>query len=85
MRRWQPVYLTADEAVGPDERLFRFDLAEAIGRQLFPLGELNEGRQFLGIDEYGVIYVVETWVANFGPWSEALIGLVRGHMPVDVA
>lgn len=54
---------------------------EAIGRHLYPLGELDHGRFFLGIDEVGVIYLVETWVASFGPMPDAMESLVLGVAP----
>lgn len=56
-----------------------------IGRQLYPVGELDHGRFLLGIDERTEIYLVETWVATFGPAQEALEGLVLGVMPTVVA
>ncbi|WP_448698815.1 hypothetical protein [Streptomyces avidinii] len=45
------------------------------------LGELDHGRFFLGIDEVGVIYLVETWVASFGPMPHAMENLVLGVVP----
>ncbi|MFD0140583.1 SUKH-3 domain-containing protein [Streptomyces sp. NPDC127159] len=54
---------------------------EAIGRHLYPLGELDHGRFFLGIDEAGVIYLVETWVAGFGPMPHSMEHLVLGVAP----
>ena len=54
---------------------------EAIGRHLYPLGELDHGRFFLGIDEAGVIYLVETWVASFGPMPHSMEHLVLGVAP----
>ncbi|WP_327360112.1 MULTISPECIES: SUKH-3 domain-containing protein [unclassified Streptomyces] len=48
---------------------------------LYPLGELDHGRFFLGIDEVGVIYLVETWVASFGPMPHAMENLVLGVVP----
>ncbi|WP_328507245.1 SUKH-3 domain-containing protein [Streptomyces sp. NBC_00391] len=54
---------------------------EEIGRHLFPLGELDEGRHFLGIDEFGEIYLVDMWVGSFGRMPEAMENLVLGVKP----
>ncbi|MGW5101243.1 SUKH-3 domain-containing protein [Streptomyces sp. NPDC004100] len=59
--------------------------SRTIGRALFPIGELDEGRFFLGIDQHGEIYLVETWVAAFGPAQEALEKLVLGIGPEAIA
>jgi hypothetical protein len=59
-----PFELDPELAWGEDDRFTEW--GEAIGRHLCPLGELDHGRFFLGIDEVGVIYLVETWVASFG-------------------
>ena len=58
---------------------------EEIGRTLFPVGELDEGRFFLGIDEHAELYVVETWVASFGRMPVAMDNLVLGVMATYVA
>ncbi|MET7701353.1 SUKH-3 domain-containing protein [Streptomyces sp. NPDC005485] len=58
---------------------------EEIGRALFPVGELDQGRFFLGIDEQAELYVVETWVASFGRLPAAMDNLVLGVMPTPVA
>jgi len=55
-----------------------------IGLSLFPIGLIEDGRYFLGIDEYSEIYLVETWVATFGRMPEGLEGLVMGSRPVAV-
>lgn len=54
---------------------------EAIGRNLYPIGELDHGRFFLGIDEVGVIYLVEGWIAGFGPMPQAMENLILGVAP----
>ncbi|MEU3619916.1 SUKH-3 domain-containing protein [Streptomyces sp. NPDC006872] len=59
--------------------------SQTIGRDLFPIGELDEGRFFLGIDQSNEIYLVETWVATFGPAQDALEKLVLGVAPETVA
>ncbi|MFC9844361.1 SUKH-3 domain-containing protein [Streptomyces sp. NPDC060223] len=56
----------------------------SIGRHLYPLGELDHGRFFLGIDEFREIYLVEAWLASYGRMPEALENLVLGVAPVDV-
>jgi hypothetical protein len=55
--------------------------SDFLGRRLYPLGELDRGRFFLGIDEKSEIYLVATWIAGFGPMPHALENLVRGVKP----
>lgn len=69
--------------VGEEDRFIAW--SEEIGRHIFPLGELDEGRHFLGIDEFSEIYLVETWVASFGQMPEAMANLVLGIMPRRLA
>jgi hypothetical protein len=74
-----PFELDPELAWGEDDRFAGW--GESIGHRLFPLGELDHGRFFLGIDEVGVIYLVETWVASFGPMPQAMDNLVLGVAP----
>jgi hypothetical protein len=60
------------------------DWSRTTGRAVFPLGELEHGRFFLGIDESGEVYLVETWLASFGRMPEALANLVRGVRPTEL-
>ncbi|MFD3998764.1 hypothetical protein [Streptomyces sp. NPDC058548] len=45
--------------------------------------ELDHGRFFLGIDEVGVVYLVETWVDSFGPMPYTMesLGSRRSSSP----
>ncbi|MEU8889114.1 SUKH-3 domain-containing protein [Streptomyces sp. NPDC048442] len=52
-----------------------------IGRVIFPVGEHDGGRFFLGIDETGELYLVETRLASFGVMPEAMNRLVLGVQP----
>ncbi|MGW2581219.1 SUKH-3 domain-containing protein [Streptomyces virginiae] len=70
-------------ALGEDDRFGGW--GEAIGRQLFPLGELDHGHAFLGLDERGELYAVADRLARFGRIPEAIENLVLGVMPVRVA
>ncbi|GAB2459652.1 hypothetical protein GCM10027162_64180 [Streptomyces incanus] len=74
-----PFELDPELACGEDDRFLEW--GESIGRRLFPLGELDHGRFFLAIDEVNEIYLVETWVASFGPMPQALENLVLGVTP----
>ncbi|MGQ5654778.1 SUKH-3 domain-containing protein [Streptomyces sp. EKR5.2] len=74
-----PFALDPELTWGEDDRFVEW--GEAIGRHLYPLGELDHGRFFLGIDEAGVIYLVETWVAGFGPMPHSMEHLVLGVAP----
>ncbi|WP_247490757.1 SUKH-3 domain-containing protein [Streptomyces sp. XM4193] len=55
--------------------------SHTIGCVIFPIGELDEGRFFLGIDENSEIYLVETWLATFGSAHDALEKLILGISP----
>ncbi|MFE9295087.1 SUKH-3 domain-containing protein [Streptomyces niveus] len=54
---------------------------EEIGKCIFPVGVHDEGRFFLGVDEYGELYLIETWVASFGRMPEAMNNLFLGVQP----
>ncbi|QDY76760.1 SUKH-3 domain-containing protein [Streptomyces qinzhouensis] len=51
---------------------------EEIKKSIFPVGVHDEGRFFLGVDERGELYLVETWVASFGRMPEAMSNLILG-------
>jgi len=69
---------------GSEEDRF-LDWSETIGRDLFPVGELDHGRYFLGLDEQAELYLVAAWVAGFGRMPGALDNLVLGVMPETIA
>ncbi|MHB9864481.1 SUKH-3 domain-containing protein [Streptomyces sp. YIM S03343] len=58
--------------------------SETLGKSIFPVGELDHGRFFLGIDENSEIYLVETWVASFGRMPEAMVHLLLGVKPITL-
>ncbi|MET7356681.1 SUKH-3 domain-containing protein [Streptomyces mirabilis] len=78
-RAREPFDLDPELVWGEDDRFSEW--SDSLGRRLFPLGELGHGRFFLGIDEDREIYLVETWVASFGPMPHALENLILGVMP----
>ncbi|MET9296928.1 SUKH-3 domain-containing protein [Streptomyces sp. NPDC003077] len=78
-RAREPFELDPELAWGEDDRFSEWSVF--LGRRLFPLGELDHGRFFLGIDESSETYLVETWVASFGPMPHALENLILGVMP----
>ncbi|MGI5412702.1 SUKH-3 domain-containing protein [Streptomyces chartreusis] len=51
---------------------------EEVKKSIFPIGVLDDGRFFLGIDEDSRIYLVETWLGSFGLMPEAMTGLITG-------
>ncbi|MFE2350586.1 SUKH-3 domain-containing protein [Kitasatospora cineracea] len=63
-------------ADGEDDRFS--DWGDEIGETIFPLGELDHGRFFLGMSESGRVYLVSDWLASFGTGDEALERLIRG-------
>ena len=67
---------------GEGERFLEW--SDQVGRAIVPIGDLDLGRWFLGIDDNGVVYLVETRLATFGVTHEAVARLVEGHAPDDV-
>ncbi|MFJ9084686.1 SUKH-3 domain-containing protein [Streptomyces sp. NPDC102384] len=79
----EPFEIDPSLCQGEEDRFSEW--GEELGIQLFPIGELDHGRFFLGMDEQGVLYLVADWVARFGPWPEAIDALVRGVKPEEIA
>ncbi|MBW4721561.1 SUKH-3 domain-containing protein [Saccharothrix obliqua] len=75
----EPFELDPGLCVGEEDRFAEW--GAALGCALFPLGELDLGRFFLGISEIGEVFLVETWVASFGVGDAALESLVLGVAP----
>ncbi|MGW6444649.1 SUKH-3 domain-containing protein [Lentzea sp. NPDC055074] len=55
-----------------------------IGRVMAPLGELDRGRFFLGMDDRGAIYVVTDGIRFFGVGDAGLESLILGVMPAPL-
>ncbi|MFJ2748819.1 SUKH-3 domain-containing protein [Streptomyces sp. NPDC087297] len=79
-RAREPFELDPLLALGEDDRFGEW--GEEIGHHLFPLGDLDHGHAFLGLDERGELYVVVNWLARFGRMPEAMENLVLGVMPI---
>ncbi|WP_234348906.1 SUKH-3 domain-containing protein [Streptomyces sp. WM6373] len=79
-RAREPFELDPLLAMGEDDGFGEW--GEEIGQHLFPLGELDHGHAFLGLDEQGELYVVANWLARFGRMPDAMENLVLGVMPV---
>ncbi|MFF7181555.1 SUKH-3 domain-containing protein [Streptomyces sp. NPDC008121] len=79
-RAREPFDLDPLLALGEADRFGEW--GEEIGRRLFPIGELDRGHAFLGLDEDGELYAVDDWLARFGRMPEAMENLVLGVMPV---
>jgi hypothetical protein len=65
--------------LGEDDRFAEW--GEEIGRSLFPIGKLDQGRYFLGIDETGEVYLIADWLASYGPAPRAIESLILGIAP----
>ncbi|MGY3202187.1 SUKH-3 domain-containing protein [Streptomyces sp. TE5632] len=79
----EPFELDPTLADGEHDRFTEW--GEEVGRSLFPIGEGDQGRYFLAIDETGEIYLVADWVASLGTHVQALEGLLLGIAPTVVA
>ncbi|MBD0838874.1 MULTISPECIES: SUKH-3 domain-containing protein [unclassified Streptomyces] len=75
----EPFELEPSLAYGEEDRFSEW--GEEVGASLFPIGELDQGRFFLAIDEKSVIYLVADWLAHFGEMPAALDNLVLGVAP----
>lgn len=82
-RAREPFELNPLLAEGEEERFLEW--GEEIGASLFPLGELDDGRYFLGIDEESRIYIVIDWVSRFRAGDDALEDLILGMEAEHVA
>jgi len=60
-------------------------MGDGLGHSIFPIGVLDGGRFFLGIDEEDEIFLVETWVASFGRMPAALENLISRVRPVVIS
>ncbi|MDI3405067.1 SUKH-3 domain-containing protein [Streptomyces cavernicola] len=78
-RAREPFALDPELALGEGDRFAEW--GDLLGRRLFPVGELDHGRYFLGVDERRELYLVETWLAGFGSLPEALDNLILGVAP----
>lgn len=79
-RAREPFILDPAACGGEGDRFLEW--SEELGRRIVPVGELDQGRFFLGLDETSELYLVETFVATFGRMPAGLERLVRGVMPV---
>jgi hypothetical protein len=77
-----PFHFRPDSCLGEEDRFAEW--SEELGRDVFPIGELDQGRFFLGMDETSEIYLVETWVATYGPARDALEMLILGIAPTEI-
>jgi hypothetical protein len=68
---------------GEEDRFLEW--GDEVGRSLFPVGVLDTGRYFLGIDEEGEIYLLETWLASFGRMPQAMENLISGVRPTVIS
>jgi hypothetical protein len=78
----EPFELDPSLCSGEDDRFLEW--GSDLGRSLYPLGELDRGRFFLGMDEHAVIYLVEAWLASFGPGDHGLSALCEGIRPIEI-
>lgn len=81
-RAREPFELDPLLALGEADRFGEW--GQEINRHLYPLGELDHGHAFLGLDEQGELYVVANWLARFGRIPEAMANLVVGVMPIHM-
>lgn len=79
-RAREPFELDPLLALGEADRFGEW--SEEICRHLYPLGDLDHGHAFLGLDEQGELYVVANWLARFGRLPEAMENLILGVMPI---
>lgn len=71
-----PFELDPTLADGEDDRFSEW--GQEINDSIFPIGELDGGRYFLGISSSGEMYIVADWLASLGAGVEALERLILG-------
>lgn len=77
-----PFKLDPSECIGEDDRYLEW--SEELDRSIFPIGILDMGRFYLGIDEYNEIYLIEMWVGSYGRMPEAMDNLITGVRPTVI-
>lgn len=82
-RAREPFEINPLRCLGEEERFQEW--GDELGRTIFPIGILDKGRYFLGIDEQGEIYLVEAWVGSFGRMPQAMENLISGVQPEIVS
>ncbi|WP_422753326.1 SUKH-3 domain-containing protein [Micromonospora sp. WMMD708] len=70
-----------DPLLAIDEEDLFLEWGQLVGRRIFPLGELDDGRYFVGIDESSSIYLVADWLGHFGEGMHGLESLILGVAP----
>lgn len=75
----EPFEFDPSLCLGEEDRFV--DWNRRTGKNIFPLGELDNGRFFLGIDEDSVMYLVADWLGEFGPGLDGLRKLILGYAP----
>lgn len=78
----EPFELNPLFCLGEDDRFHEW--GREIGRKVSPIGELDNGRFFLGLDEVGFIYLVADWLGRFGSGYEGVRHLALGYAPETV-
>ncbi len=81
-RAREPFELNPLLALGEEDRFAEW--GEVIEKSLFPIGELDQGRYFLGCDESGGVYLVADWLAYFGENRQAIDNLIIGVQPATI-
>jgi hypothetical protein len=89
VRAREPIEFDPDSARGEEDRFQGWN--RIVGKTILPIGELDQGRYFLGIDEDGAIYVMVDWLGRFGIGIEGLENLILGgpieevydHFPIQ--
>lgn len=71
-----PFELDPDLTDGEEDRFA--DWSQEIGAALVPIGELDQGRYFLGISDSAELFVVADWISSLGTGDEGLERLIRG-------
>ena len=77
-RAQEPFELDPMSCEGEEDRFEGW--GDHIDRSLFPLGVLDHGRFFLGIDEKGFLYVVADFLMRFSPDVSGMEELLLGVM-----
>lgn len=76
--------INAELGWGEEDRFGAF--SDFVDGRLFPIGEIDHGHAFLGVDESGVVYLIGDWLSRLGSdIYEALDAILLGKKSVLVA
>ncbi|MBF6045538.1 hypothetical protein GO001_09935 [Streptomyces sp. NRRL B-1677] len=79
----EPFELNPSLCLGEEDRFAEW--SAVVGSSIYPIGEMGDGRFFLGIDEASIVYLVADWIARYRPEVTTMESLVQGIAPEEIS